>query len=76
MQNGTVKTVGFTQIEKHIQIFAMFRNSATVKSNISVFIKNLNFRNNYREKISQTDRLNVTVKKNSDIYDLRIISKT
>ena len=25
---------------------------------------------------SQTDRLNVTVKKNSDIYDLRIISKT
>ena len=25
---------------------------------------------------SQTDRLNVTVNKNSDIYDLRIISKT
>ena len=35
----------FTQVEKHIQILAMFRNSATVKSNISVFIKNLNFRN-------------------------------
>ena len=42
----------FTQVEKHIQIFAMFRDSATVKSNISVFIENLNFRNNYREKIS------------------------
>ena len=55
--------VKFTQVEKHIQIFAMFRNSATVKSNISVFIKKLNFRNNYREKISQTDRLNVTAKK-------------
>ena len=25
---------------------------------------------------SQTDRLNVTVKKNSDICDLRILSKT
>ena len=47
-----VKKKNFTQVEKHIQIFAMFRNSATVKSNISVFIKNLNFRNNYREKIS------------------------
>ena len=28
----------FTQVEKHIQIFAMFHDSATVKSNISVFI--------------------------------------
>ena len=35
----------FTQVEKHIQILAMFRNNATVKSNISVFIKKLNFRN-------------------------------
>ena len=42
----------WVKVEKHIQIFAMFRNSATVKSNISVSIKNLNFRNNYREKIS------------------------
>ena len=46
------KKKNFTQVEKHIQILAMFRNSATVKSNISVFIKKLNFRNNYREKIS------------------------
>ena len=53
----------------------MFRDSATVKSNISVFIKNLNFRNNYHEA-SQTDRLDVTAKKNSDICDLRIVSKT
>ena len=28
----------FTQVEKHMQILAMFRNSATVKSNISLFI--------------------------------------
>ena len=26
-----------TQVEKHMQILAMFRDSATVKSNISVF---------------------------------------
>ena len=32
------KKKNFTQVEKHIQIFAMFRDSATVKSNISVFI--------------------------------------
>ena len=28
----------FTQVEKDMQILAMFHNSATVKSNISVFI--------------------------------------
>ena len=33
-----VKKKNFTQVEKHIQLFAMFRDSATVKSNISVFI--------------------------------------
>ena len=33
-----VKKIFFTQVEKHIQIFAMLRYSATVKSNISVFI--------------------------------------
>ena len=72
-----MKKIVFTQVEKRIQIFAMFRNSATVKSDISVFIKNLNFRNKLVRKFgSQTDRLNVTAKKNSHIYDLRIIFKT
>ena len=40
-----VKKIIFTQVEKHMQIFAMFRDSATVKSNISVFIQILIFRN-------------------------------
>ena len=33
-----VKFFFFTQVEKHMQILKMFRYSATVKSNISLFI--------------------------------------
>ena len=40
-----VKKKKFTEVEKHMQILAMFRDSATVKSNISVFLQILIFRN-------------------------------
>ena len=48
-----------------MQILAMFRDSATVKSNISVFIYIFNLQKStiMRKIRSQTDRLNVTARK-------------
>ena len=48
-----------------MQILAMFRDSATVKSNISVFIYIFNLQKStiMRKFRSQTDRLNVTARK-------------
>ena len=63
----------YTQVEKHMQILAMFRDGATVKSNISVNF-NLQKSTIMRKFRSQTDRLNVTANKNSYIYFRKIFN--
>ena len=62
-----VKRKIFTQVEKHIQILTMFRNSTTVEYffiNISFYFTEIDYHEKFRY---QTDRLNVTAIKNSYI---------